>query len=238
MKGKNFLKPIKNEPIVDAVIQRITDGVITGELKPGDKIPTEVELCENFGVGRNTIREAIKVLVALGLIEIKRADGTYISSSFSEKMINPLIYYLIMKKDNSIEIVELRRFFEVGVLELAIGKATSEDVKKLEAIHSELTKMATSGKINFEQIAQIEFDFHEEIIRIARNSLIEKIGDIINRLTKPSLIKTVKNIIDTSSVDFIVNIHEEIISLIKNKDYTNIRNVIEKSYSKWKNNVD
>lgn len=238
MKSKNFLKPIKNEPIVDAVIQRITDGVITGELKPGDKIPTEIELCESFGVGRNTIREAIKVLVALGLIEIRRADGTYISNSFSEKMINPLIYYLIMKKDNSIEIVELRRLFEVGVLELAIGKATDEDIKKLEIIHLELTKMAESGNINFEQITQIEFDFHQEIIKIAKNSLIEKMGDIINRLTKPSLIKTVRNIIDTSSIDFIINIHTEIILLIKNKDYANIRNVIEKSYSKWKNNID
>ena len=76
------------------VINALTDAMINRELRPGDKIPTEGEMAENMGVGRNSIREAIKILVYLGVLEIRRAEGTFVCEGFSESMIDPMICLL------------------------------------------------------------------------------------------------------------------------------------------------
>ncbi|MDK2801088.1 MAG: GntR family transcriptional regulator, transcriptional repressor for pyruvate dehydrogenase complex [Clostridiales bacterium] len=238
MKEKSFLKPIGNKSIVDKVVQRITDAIIAGELRPGDKIPTEIELSENFGVARNSIREAIKILSALGVLEIRRPNGTYISNKFSGKMLDPIVYYLILEQDSSTAIVELRRLFEVGILELAIEKATQDDIRNLEDIHLKLVKEVSKDKKDYQKITERDIEFHKHIISITRNPLMAKIGDIIIRLTTPSQVKTVKKIMESTNPEFIIETHEEILLLIKNKSYSNIRNVIEKSYSVWRHNVN
>ena len=71
----SYLKKLNNESVVQRVINCLTDAMISKELKPGDKIPTELELAESLGVGRNSIREAIKILVYLGVLEIRRGKG-------------------------------------------------------------------------------------------------------------------------------------------------------------------
>ena len=67
-KGEKLLDPMDNRSVVDRIIARITNAIISGELLPGQKIPTESELCESMHVGRNSVREAIKVLVAMGVL--------------------------------------------------------------------------------------------------------------------------------------------------------------------------
>ena len=78
------------------VINSLTDAMLNRRLRPGDKIPTETELAETLGVGRNSIREAIKILVYLGVLEIRRAEGTFVCEGFSEGMIDPMIYGIIL----------------------------------------------------------------------------------------------------------------------------------------------
>ena len=68
------MTPIKNESLVQRIINKITDSIIAGELKPGDKLPTEMELIAAFQVSRNTVREAIRTLIAYGVVEIRRPE--------------------------------------------------------------------------------------------------------------------------------------------------------------------
>ena len=72
------MTPIKNESLVQRIINKITDSIIAGELKPGDKLPTEMELIAAFQVSRNTVREAIRTLIAYGVVEIRRPEGTFV----------------------------------------------------------------------------------------------------------------------------------------------------------------
>lgn len=72
-----YLKKINRSSVVQRVIDRLTEAIVSGELKPGDRIPTEMELAEQMGVARNSIREAVKILVYIGVLEIRRADGTF-----------------------------------------------------------------------------------------------------------------------------------------------------------------
>ena len=77
------LKKINNKSMVQQVIDRLTQAILDKQLRPGDKIPTETELAESLGIGRSTVREAIKILVYIGVLEIKRAEGTYVCEGFS-----------------------------------------------------------------------------------------------------------------------------------------------------------
>ena len=79
MAKETFLKEIGGKSVVEQIVDNITNAIINGELKPGDKIPTENELCTSMGVGRNSVREAIKILGAYGVINIKRAEGTFVT---------------------------------------------------------------------------------------------------------------------------------------------------------------
>lgn len=83
MSSEGMFKKIKNKSVVQTVVDSITKAIINGELRPGDKIPTEMELADSFGVGRNSIREAIKILVYYGILEIRRAEGTFVCNGFT-----------------------------------------------------------------------------------------------------------------------------------------------------------
>ena len=70
--------------VVDQVLDGIISQIIGGTLRPGDKLPTEMELCKQFGAGRNSVREAVKKLQAYGILYIKLAEGTFVSESYNQ----------------------------------------------------------------------------------------------------------------------------------------------------------
>ena len=238
MLNENFLQPIDNKSVVATIVERITNAIIDKQLLPGQKIPTEMMLSESFNVGRNSIREGIKILTALGILEIRRADGTYVSDKFSDNMINPLVYSLILEKDSSRAIYEVRYLFEVGAVEQAIQKADENDVKKLKKMLVQMEKEATKPNPDRYKFTEMDMGFHKSITEITQNNLIVTIGNIIGRLTRSSQLKTVKAMIESSNMKFITEVHEEIVRLIEEKDYDNVRSVIEKSHSLWKKNIE
>ena len=100
--------------VVNLVLERVKDALISQELKPGDKLPTEMELCKSLNVGRTSVREAVKMLEALGVAEVRRGDGTYISETLNASSLNPLIFALALQSGTNAELVELRLLVEIG----------------------------------------------------------------------------------------------------------------------------
>ena len=128
----SMFKKIKSKSVVQTIVDSITKAIIAGDLKPGDKIPTEMELAESFGVGRNSIREAIKILVYYGVLEIRRAEGTFVCDGFNKIMIDPMVYGVILHQSQDyVNLMELREMMEVGVMRLAIAKYNENDLEKL-----------------------------------------------------------------------------------------------------------
>ena len=131
---KSFLRPIKNTSVVQQVINRLTNAMISKQLRPGDKIPTELELSESLGIGRNSVREAIKVLVSFGVLEIRRPEGTFVTKGLSDKMLDPLLYGIILEDSESQNsLKELREWIDIGIIKLANKNADEEDMKQMEA---------------------------------------------------------------------------------------------------------
>ena len=120
MVDKAIFKEIGSKSVVEKIVDNIVNAIIEGELKPGDKIPTETQLCETMNVGRNSVREAIKILVAYGVLIIKRAEGTFVSKGYNNKMLYPVLYGIILQENAANQVIELRKILDDGVLHLVI----------------------------------------------------------------------------------------------------------------------
>ena len=123
------IQKIGTDSVVQRVLDQITQWIIAGKLAPGDQIPTEFELSQSLGVSRNSVREAIKILVYLGVLEIRRAEGTFVCSGASVRMFNPLLYQIILSAGSSQrDVMQIREMIETGVVELALHQGTEEDL--------------------------------------------------------------------------------------------------------------
>ena len=138
----SYLKSLKKESVVQSVINRLTEGMRSGELKPGDRIPPEPELAETLGVARSSVREAIKILTYLGVLESKRSEGTFVCSGYSESMIDPMVYGIILNQDSFENLMELREMTEVGMIRLAMEHHDEHELAELEGILEDMRTAA------------------------------------------------------------------------------------------------
>ena len=226
---KNFLRPIDNTSIVQQVIDRLTYAMIYKELRPGDKLPTEMELAASFGVGRNSIREAIKILVSFGVLEIRRPEGTFVSSGFSDKMINPLLYGIILDQSDSLDnLKELREWIDFGILELAMEKAEPEDIFHLEEQLNKLLEAIDGGIA--EKVFVADDNFHEAISTAAHNSLLGQIAKLVRTLTSELRMSTVRNMIKLGKGEELKKAHIDLFKIVKHRNDVSARQMLVEGY--------
>lgn len=194
MEGKKrYLAPVSSKSVVQIIIDRLTGAIIEGELKPGDKIPTEPELAEELQVGRNSVREAIRILVAYGVLEIRRPEGTFVCNGFSTQIINPMIYQVILQKEGSyddlIGCVKLLK----GIMTLLMEQRMSaESYKAISKSCDKLLKELKREPEDVEKILEADIEFHKKVAEATENSLVMVVHDVIIQLTRASRKKTIR----------------------------------------------
>lgn len=227
----SYLKKLNNESVVQRVINCLTDAMINKELRPGDKIPTELELSETLGVGRNSIREAIKILVYLGVLEIRRAEGTFVCEGFTESMIDPMIYGIILDKADSYDnLMELREMMEAGVVRLAMAKYTAEDMRNLEEKLSVMKAEIEKGPHNTKATFEADNEFHDAVSRMGHNPLIDKINRVVQMLTWSIRLETVTFMVESGRGEELYKAHETICLMLKNRDMSSLNKKIRDTY--------
>lgn len=225
------LKKVKNPSVVQQVIDSLTDAMIQKELRPGDKIPTENELSESLGVARNSVREAIKILVFLGVLEIRRPEGTFVCDGFSESMINPMIYGIILNQGDSYDsLMELREMTEVGVIRLAIEKQTEEDLEKLKGALIRLKEAFFREPEDLQAAFEADNLFHDTIMEMGRNVMVSKINNIVRILTESVRYDTVSGMITSGRAEELYEAHERIYQMLCKKDTNNLNECIRGTY--------
>jgi GntR family transcriptional repressor for pyruvate dehydrogenase complex len=231
-----LLAPMENRSVVDRIMDRITNAIINGELLPGQRIPTEIELCESMHVGRNSVREAIKALVAMGVLVIKRAEGTFVAEGFSDRMLEPMVYGLILEGGNTKYLIELRRMLEVGVLNLAISNATEEDIERLKQSYDNFCKTVHNHS-DIEEILDADILFHRTLEKSVHNPLVEKICAVIERLSRKTRARATEQFVKNNEMDRICELHEGIIDVLLKKDEALVPSVINDHYKYWKDEI-
>ncbi len=227
----SYLKKLNNESVVQQVINCLTDAMLSKQLRPGDKIPTEMELAESLGVGRNSIREAIKILVYLGVLEIRRAEGTFVCEGFSESMIDPMIYGIILdKSDSYANLMELREMVEVGVVQLAMTKYTEEDMRNLEEKLAIMKEEIDKGSWNIRAAFEADNQFHDAVSLMGNNPLVDKINRVVRMLTHAVRLESVTYMIENGRGQELYEAHEKIYRMLKSRNSDNINQVIRDTY--------
>lgn len=234
METKSFMKKsLANKSVVERVVDQITNAIINGELLPGDKLPTEPELCETFNVGRNSVREAIKILEAYGVVEIKRASGTYVRKEYNYKMLYPILYGIILQKDSKRQIIELRKVIDVGVLQEAMRKMEDKDIQLLANNVKKMQEEMEKEDPSEMKIFDLDVDFHSVLVNVLKNELLDSICYYVDKITRQTRVMTIAYILENDHQEELVELHREIIDVLKKKDESQINSIVERHYKYW-----
>ena len=225
----SYLKNLKSESVVQKVINCLTDGMVSGELKPGDKLPTEPELAATLGVARTSVREAAKILTYLGVLESRRSEGTFVANGFQESMIDPMVYGIILNKGEDFDsLMELRELTEVGILRLAIKKRSEEG---LETIREKLDAFSDAvEQENLTAAFQADNDFHDAVSSLCQNDLVDKINRVVRVLTYAVRQKTVYTMIQTGRGQELLQAHWKIYEILYTKNMEGLEEFIHDTY--------
>ena len=221
------------ESALDHVFNAVITAIINGELKLGDKLPTETELSQHLGVGRNTVREAVKILEAYGVVTIRRPEGTFINTSYSQEMLNPMLYGLLLQKQDWKRLVEMRGALEIGTLFLACHFVTPEHIQALEAIVGQMDAEIHKPIPSVDTIIEYDRNFHSDIVKITGNQMILDISEYIIKFTIQSRTRTTEQIISAGEIEQFIQKHNDIVNVLRNKDYANIETVVTNHYEFW-----
>lgn len=170
------MKTVERMSIVQQVINNLIDYIDENHCQAGDKMPTEKEICEMLGVGRSTVREAYRMLQAMGRVQSIQGKGVFVIDREAQDKENGLSWFK-RYGNNVIDFMEIRTALEVMGVRLAIRRASEQDIRTLEKIHSCFLKAIEEKN----EIAMTSYDeaFHNQIALMTHNVLMEKIQEVL-----------------------------------------------------------
>jgi len=201
-------------------VEQIRDLIKAGKLKPGDKLPPEQVLAEEFGTSRPSVREALSALEILGITESRGGKGNFIMDTPRSPLYEQKFRELA-EEESPFEVLEARKAVEIEIADLAAKKATPEDI---DAIGDSLNKMEKAMN-NIPQLMELDREFHLNIARAAHSNLLFSMMAYLSNLLKEKLWVNMKE--KTWNLpgypQKYLKEHDEIFNAIKNKDSKNAR---------------
>lgn len=225
--GENVRK--RAQAVAAALRSYVEDGIADSTLKPGEKIPTEPELMEMFGGGRNIIRKTLIALEREGKITRQVGSGTYISDRASQPLaesgvLDASFLSEVVKSAGPVEVMEIRNVFEPAAAELAANRASANDVEKMRSAY-QLSLKAKPLK----EFEDLDDAFHRAIACACRNTLFERVYEIISAVrneTEWGVMKK-RNLTDEQR-DLHSDEHREILEAIERRDADLARSAMSK----------
>ncbi|MBT5195288.1 MAG: FadR family transcriptional regulator [Rhodospirillaceae bacterium] len=167
-------RQIERATVSDAIVDQLRALIAGGTLKPGDRLPSERDLCKRFGVGRTSVREALKPLIAMGLLEGRVGSGTFVAAE-SGQFQKPLQWGLLGDLQSQDDLVETRHMLETNA---AFWAALRAEPENLAAIEATLQGMA-ANLTNPDEFQEFDANFHFEIARAAQNKMLYRLINVI-----------------------------------------------------------
>jgi len=221
--------PVRNEAVVSVVIRRIKEAMINKELRPGDYLPTETELTQILGVSKTSVREAVKMLQAIGVLEVKRGSGMRIREHFNGDILDPLIFRLIAESEQIQDIYDFRKMFEPAHSIMAMQRASEEDIGAIESTIDRLEKAIQEGR----QTVEDDLAFHRAILQSTHNPLVARVGETILEFFKPSIQQTITHFPEEA-----LRNHKRVFEAFREKDEHKLKDAVIQSFDVWKSGLN
>lgn len=186
--AKADIDVIRKTKVYEKVVQQIQRLIRDGLLKPGDKLPPERELVEMFQVSRSSLRDAIRALELMGLVEARQGEGTVVRKPSSDSLINPIAAMLLQERELVSELLEFRAMIEPALARRAATYVSAEDLKHLKNILRRQKEKVDRRELAIEE----DSEFHYAIAKIAKNSVVLKVLDTFMDLLRESREKSLQ----------------------------------------------
>ena len=167
---------VVRETVSDAIVDQLVRLIADGTLKPGDRLPSERDLCKRFGVGRTSVREALKPLIAMGMLEGRVGSGTFVASD-QQYLQRALEWGLLLDPEGKEDLVETRHMLETNAAHWAARRAGADN---LAAIAATVEGMRATLD-DRERFQTYDADFHFEIARATQNQILYRLVNLIRR---------------------------------------------------------
>lgn len=200
------ITPIQKVNAVEQVFDQMQQLLIEGVWKTGEKIPSENELCETFGVSRITIRQAMQKLKALGLIETRTGSGSYVRKVELDDTLQDLVPLMYIGDISQQQVFQFREMIDSQSIRFAAPIATSEDVDRLSFLLDKMRKAADESK--GELFSRYDLEFHMEIVKMTGNPLIIRTNQILLHVLSESMNSVVEKMRFAPGLDYHARILE------------------------------
>lgn len=213
----------KTSQLSKQVEAEIESAIRSRRFEPGSKLPTEQALCQQFGVSRTAVREALRMLSARGLIAITKGKGIYVQRISADTVTAPLHLFLTLTSDSHhvLDIVHARQIIEPPIAAAAAVHHTEEDAAQLERDHHALA----TYQGDYVELAHLDMNFHLSVARASENSIIPLILEPIHRLL-PEIKSSVYASVDDAQGSAVIW-HRKILDAILRRDADGARSAME-----------
>lgn len=203
-------QPIKRSAISEDVTLHIMELIRNGKLRPGDKLPAERQLAESLGVSRVSLREGLRTLAFMNILDVRTGDGTYISSLDSQDLVEPLTFVLAINSQTLQELAQARRLIEPYLAAEAARNITDEELAELNC---SLAQMKAAGE-DYSLVVQHDMELHRLIARAGQNTFLYRFITTLSALImqRPVVVH------DPGWFEHTWQIHELIVAAINRHD--------------------
>lgn len=240
MKESKLRSQVRQDSMVQQVINKITDAIVSGELRPGDRLPPELELISVMQVSRNTLRSAVQTLKAYGVLEVRRPEGTFVCENFSPRMLDPMIYSIILAKEDSYQdLIGLRKIIDMGISKLIVQSGLSpEEAAELEELYVDMVEKLRAPVPDIDAIAHADLCFHDCVARATHNDLAVIFNQLLLNITEESRKRTILHCFEENDSEYLVRAHRSYLDALEQKPGSDIEQALDFSYYYWKNSFN
>lgn len=206
--------------LTDQAIVRIKEMILAGELRPGDRLPPEKELSERLGLSRSSLREAVKALEIIHVLDVRRGDGTYVTSLKPELLLGAMSFVADIHQDSSVlELFAVRRILEPAAAALATTRARPADVVRLRALLGEV-----GAGTPVDDLVAHDLVFHRSVCELSGNAYLTSLLDSLSGSTLRA--RVWRGLTEEGSVERTLTEHRAIVDAIESGDADLVRSLV------------
>ncbi|MGC2998351.1 FadR/GntR family transcriptional regulator [Streptomyces sp. G35A] len=198
--------------VTDEAIEKIKAMIVSGALRPGDRLPRESELAAGLGLSRNSLREAVRALSLIRILDVRQGDGTYVTSLDPQLLLEALSFVVDFHRDDTVlEFLAVRRILEPAATALA---ATRIGEEQLDALSQQLDELGEEPSV--EDLVAADLDFHRAVVRACGNSVL---CSLLDGLSGPTTRARVwRGLTQEDAVGRTLREHRAILAALRDRD--------------------
>ncbi|MFF8094728.1 FadR/GntR family transcriptional regulator [Streptomyces sp. NPDC016675] len=198
--------------VTDEAIEKIKGMIVSGALRPGDRLPRESELAADLGLSRNSLREAVRALSLIRILDVRQGDGTYVTSLDPQLLLEALSFVVDFHRDDTVlEFLAVRRMLEPAATALAASRISE---RELDALSARLDALGTEPSV--EELVACDLEFHRSIVGASGNSVL---CSLLDGLSGPTTRARVwRGLTQEDAVGRTLHEHRAILAALRDRD--------------------